>query len=271
MVRVVFLDAASGAELTRRDLAASRLPVTAGGSTATVELDGERWWVESADAAPDAGGALVVRVRRWADLSRILYPVPTVCEAVPMVDENAPDGDRHVLHEDDWRQVELVGADRVAQADGELAGVRAVLADHVQRGEDGACVGFDAVHVRRGPRRPWPDGVRLHELLDLLGVPSPAGPPLGIAFFGELGAVPGSFAVPVGPGVVYGLAEDDEVLVCGLDVGPRTAEGPGERLAAVLEGVLRAYDLVLVDWCRALTVPAPSVGRYLAHSLPDPS
>jgi len=213
-----------------------------------------------------------VRVRRWADLSRILYPVPTVSDAVPVVDESAPAGDRHVLHEDDWRQVELVATGRVGQARGELARVRDVLADHAQRGEDGACVGFDAVHVRHGPRRPWPDGVPLRGLLDLLGAPpSPDVPAPAIAFFGEPGAVPGSFAVPVGPGVVYGLAEDDEVLVCGLDVGPRTAEGPRERLAAVLQGVMRAYDLVLVDWCRALTVPAPSLAHYLAQSLPHPA
>jgi hypothetical protein len=89
-----------------------------------------------------------------------------------------------------------------------------------------------------------------------------------VGFFGEPGVVPGSFAVPLGPVVLYGVVDDGAVVVCGLHLAPVTADA--QAASAVLARIVRAHGLVLVDWCRAVTVTADDVPRHLVAAL-DPA
>lgn len=193
----------------------------------------------------------------------ILYSLPTVCDPLPALDVHADERGRMILHEDDWRTVELVDVRLVDVVVRQFDRIRDVVRHHARRGPDRMLVGFDAVHVRRDPADPLPGGRPRRLLLD------PVGPSVGgVGFFGEPGVVPGSFAVPLGAGVLYGLADgaaDDEVVrVLGVDLAHAVADGPAATEAAAgLAELMVAHDLRLVDWCRTLLVGPDGATEYV--------
>jgi hypothetical protein len=185
----------------------------------------------------------------------ILYSLPTVCDPVPPIDVSADESRRLVLHEDDWRAVELVDGRLADVVVRQFERIRDVVRHHARRGPTGMLVGFDAVHVRRDPAEPLPGAPSRGALPDPVGGPAGA-----VGFFGEPGAVPGSFAVPLGPGVLYGLADGDAVRVLGLELEPAPSPAPAGALAALMS----AHGLHLVDWCRTLLVDPDGVEAYVA-------
>ena len=286
---VVFLDVESGVEIARTDLPIGQLPRTFVERSTTVELDGSTWTVESAEPALPAGIVagdvltLSVRRPRAVHLGDILYSLPTVCDGLPELDEPADARDdggpvvvRHVLHEDDWRQVELVDARLHDVIDDQLARIRAIRRRHARRDGSGRLLGFEHVHVRAEPAEPLPARPAWSQASHLLPGVADGGPAGRVGFFGEPGVVPDSFAVPLGPVVLYGVVDDDAITVLGVapgrvagDEAPGGADGAGPDAAAVLADLLRTFDLVLVDWCRTITVPADDVPAYL-EAAPEP-
>jgi hypothetical protein len=277
-VQVLFLDARSGDEIARVEVPADRLPAVFRPQATTVELDGASWTVEDADpsapgAVPDAG-TLRLRVRPAVpvDPAEILYSLPTITDRLP-----TPEGPDHrtavgphVLHEDDWRQVEFVDARLMDVVAAELGQVRDVRERSVRRDGAGRLVGFNAIHVRAEPADPLPARPAADRLLAVLG----EGPQRPLGFFGEPGTVPGSFALPLGPVVAYGVVDDDGVAVCGLDPAPDAHQEarPDHDLAEAagrLARCLADFDLLLVDWCRAVMVPADAVHTYLEAAHPE--
>lgn len=270
-VRVTFVDGETGRELGRSELAAEALPETFEVET-TLHLGDADWVVERAEPPTAARflatGALTLTLRRVESVrpDGILYSLPTLCEGLPPLSGPAGDGDVFEIHEDDWRQVELISAELDALIAEELLAVRRVYDEHARRDEHDRLYGFEAIHVRTGPDRPLPRPVSLQRLSSIL-------PPVdhrytGVEFRGA-GVIAGSFAFAVGPLVLHGLAEDDLATTLCVAVGrPGTPERLADAAGALREA-MRSFDLRLVDWCRCAVVTADSIADHLAAVAPE--
>ncbi|GAA4613228.1 hypothetical protein GCM10023195_57100 [Actinoallomurus liliacearum] len=271
-VRVVFVNAETGQELGRSEVAAETLPDTFEVDT-VLHLGDTEWSVRRAEPPTAdrfvAAGTLTLTVRRVESMrpSDILYSMPTLYDPLPPSGGQAHDGAAFEIHEDTWRQVEMVSAELDDQVATELLAVRRIYDEHARRDENGRLYGFDAIHVRTGPVRPLPHPVPLQRLSDML-------PPTdhryaGVGYRGAAGLVADSFAFAVGPLVLYGLAEGD--LATTLCATIERPEAP-ERLTALtdaLDDAMRSFDLRLVDWCRCAAVTADSIADYLTAVTPE--
>jgi hypothetical protein len=249
-VSVEFVDAETGKGFARTDMPVEQLPDSFAPET-TVHLGGDPWVVERADPVTAAecarSGRLVLTVRRIVTVSPrdILYSLPTVCDRLPPFGPSPTPIETLELHEDDWRQVEFVSRDRRSALEEELAAIERVYESHSQRDAQGRVFGFREIHVRR--IEPLTQPVPWSALRALL--PAPDIEYGAVSFRDHAGAVAGSFALGYGPLSWYGLNDDGAVPVLALRYSGRPS-------MATVADVLRAFDLLLVDWCRRAAVDA---------------
>jgi len=261
MVSVEFIDAATGRVFARSDLPPGQLPESFAPET-TLHLGDDPWQVEHAEPSSAAefvaSGRLVLTVRRLTTVSPrdVLYSLPTICDALPMVSPASTPVDCLELHEDDWRQVELVSRNQATTVNTELDAIQAVYEQHRIRDSDGRIVGFNQIHIRPGVQ--FIESVSWQRLRALLTASSREYS--GVRFRGSTEVAVDSFAVGIGQMVWYGVTEGDTVTVLGLSVV--AADGPIPTKA--IEPVLREFDLVLVDWCRCAAIGPDNVTEYLA-------
>jgi hypothetical protein len=265
VVEVVFVDGATGTEIGRSKLSREQVPASFETHT-TVDLGDTKWLVDRADPARHAGVAaartIVLTVRRLDRLppGDLLFSLPAICDALPAVAGAGQTAAALQIHEDDWRQVEMVSAALRDVVLAELRAIRVIHDEHARHDADGRLAGFDAVHVRAQPTRPLPVPLPLRQLLSML-------PPAdheygGVAFTGMPGTAAGSFAAAFGPVQLYGLADGDAIQILCLR-GPVPPPGPPPDLIGGLQHVMRAYSIVLVDWCRCSIIEPASLGGYL--------
>jgi hypothetical protein len=232
-VNVTFIDAATAKPLGKATLDVEQLPETFALET-TLDLFDKQWTVERAEPTTRADfsrtGTLTLTLReiQFVDPKTLLFSLPSLETALPATTEPAgPDAYR--IHEDDWRQRELVAAQFAALIDEEIAAIREV---HEERGDS---AGFKRLHVRE--RIPAPlDGAGL--TVDDISRAMPDATRKPFAIGGAL--VAGGFAF-VGPDhTVYGTARDELVTAICFAGEPPPRLGPG---------------LVYVDWCRCEMTP----------------
>ncbi|WP_433040663.1 hypothetical protein [Dactylosporangium sp. CS-033363] len=235
-VQVTFVDAGSGQPFARSEMPAEQLPESFAAQT-SLQLGQDQWVVERAEpetrAEATARGQMVLTLRRVEMMAPqdILYSLPTLCAELPPLADEAAGADALVLHEDDWRQVELASRGNAAAIDGELAAIRRIFTEH-RRG-----AGFDQIHLRElaALGEPLPSWAQVRANL-----PRPDRELGGVRFRDAPNRVAGSFALAYGAGsVCYGVVQQDRVTVLGLIGTPPVAD------------LARALDLVVLDWCRA--------------------
>lgn len=274
LVRVSLIDAETGEVFARTELAAGQLPQSFAPAT-RLDLDGDKWDVVLAEpstaAEYTASGSLelIVRRIRFVDPLEIKYTLPTFYDPLPPTDPAAgAHRDDLVIHEDDWRQVELVSADVLVEAGAELAAIAEIRRHHSRLVEDGArsMRVFERIRVRQGPVSPLPGGLPLRRLLALL-------PPAGTSYKGvrcrdARERLAGSFAVGFGTLALYGRADGDRAseLCLTRTSQPGLPPAAAGELADGLVRVLRAFDLRLVDWCQARLLDASGVPGWLYTS-----
>lgn len=261
-VRVVFVDADDGQEIARSDMAVAALPESFEPDT-TVQLGEETWLVRQADpptaALATAFGELVLTLRRieMVPARDVLYGLPTICDPLPDFDETLVNGGRVEIHEDDWRQVELVHDGLLDEVAAEIREIRRVQLEHAHRGEDGAVYGFETIYVRTKPNIPLPHSASYQRLLDLLPAIDNRGV---VGIRGCTGAVVGSFAITTGSLALYGTASDDRITTLCLLMRP--AAEPAPEVVAGLRAFMKSFGLVLVDWCHCQTYAPAAVGDF---------
>ncbi|MFE2545960.1 hypothetical protein [Actinacidiphila glaucinigra] len=249
LIDVTLVDVADGRPFGRSGLPAGQLPESFTPET-RLELGGAVWEVVRADPADRpaflAAGRLVLTLRRLltADPRQIGYTLPTLCAELPPL--TPPDGtaDDLEIHEDEWRQAELVERRRTAEVEAQLAAVTRVVREHARTVGEGASAVrvFDELHLRETPAEPLTGTLTRQRLLQLLPAEHVY---TGVALRDGQGRVADSFAARVGPVAVYGRCAGDRVVTLGLTPAARaTVEAvPG------LAGLMREFGLVLVDWC----------------------
>lgn len=261
VIRVVFVDAMTGQEISRTRMPLSRLPETFEIAT-QVQIGADAWSIVGADPPTSAQFAATGRLRlllargQLVRTDEILYSLPTICDVTPLADGPVV-MDAYVLHPDDWRQVEFVSAEQADAVADELTAIRAVYRDHGRSDEHGQVYAFDTIHVRHRPTVPILDPLPLDALSR--GLPGPDRIYEAVAFGGP--SVPASFAMAFGPIVLYGLARHGHADSLCLRTTGLAADGG--RLARHLAALMRERDLTLVDWPRCLTLTADNVTEYL--------
>jgi len=260
IVSVEFVDADTGYVIGRSDLPVGQLPESFDPDT-TVQLGEDSWVVERADPVTAAefvtAGRLTLTLRRLVQvpLSEILYSLPTICSVLPAVGRPGGSGERLELLEDDWRQVELVSRSLLAEVETEFSAIRRIYEEHAHRDPEGRVFAFDKIHVRSivslAESLPWS---RLRTLL-----PASQPPYEGVGFRGHPDIAVGSFVRPDDGGWWwYGLRDEDLVSVLGLHIGSDRGPLP----VASVEPILRAFDLMVVDWCQCAAVDADGLANY---------
>lgn len=185
----------------------------------------------------------------------ILFSLPTICNDIGnVVPADVKDKQIFEMHEDDWRQVELISRSLSNKIDLELAGIEEIFRE--KRVPPGF---FQAIHVRKEIREPLVDSrLSLSYLKAHLKVTKEFD---GVAYFNtggmfSDGLVEHGFAFEgIGGITVYGLCKNDMVMVAGLTI--TTVENP-ESAADALSTLLSEFELLFVDWCIAASINTKS-------------
>ncbi len=251
-ITLELIDDASGEVFASSDVPLDSLPQSFARMETTLTVGDHEYRVVGADPGNRddiaRAGLVKLRLRRVEDAPTVdpkgvLFSLPTLEDALPACAAPVPGApDALEIHEDHFRQVELVRASLLADIEAELDDVRRVLSAH----RSGA--GFTACHVRRRVKSPLDGaGVKRSEVEFALRSKGRL-----FAIRGH-GVVVGGFAVPAHDALVYGLEHGPEVKALGL-VGV-----DGDAIGA-LHPVALAHGLVLVDWCAARVLRAHDEG-----------
>ncbi len=241
-IRIEFVDAASGRPVGRTDVPRKDLP-SGFGRQESVEIEGRPYAIERCepseidDLASLKSVRLFVRPIRPVDPADILCSLPTICDPIPPVVRTACGPRVLRLHEDDWRQVELVARAHEHQVDVCLGQIRRIHRDF-RKGP-----GFTQLHVRSEVPLPL-GGLRL----ELAQVRPPGARAFdGLSYLDADGIIAAGFAFETASGLaVYGETAEGALTAFGLH-GAVAAED-----AKCLAGLAGAHGLLLVDWCRAV-------------------
>jgi hypothetical protein len=232
-VSVFFVDAGTGQTIARSDMPAGQLPETFRTDT-TLQIGGESWQVERAEPATAAefvrAGRLVLTLRRLTMMppGAILYSLPTIADELPPSGPGQSPEPVLDLHEDDWRQVELVSRALAPSIPAEFDAIDRVHASGARRNGAGQVIGFEGIHLRTIAALSYP-------------VPWPGRDAGEVRLGGS--PVAGSFAHQLGGAWCYGVAGPRGATVVGFH--PNAAP-----IAASIRPLLTEHDLILVDWCR---------------------
>jgi len=246
-VTVTLVDDRTSAPVVVRKLAPRDLPESFFADT-TLHVGYDDWSVVSAEPMTRREyvktGQLLIRVRPVETTSarELLYSLPTLSAGLPGTDLVLADGTEIVLHEDDWRQCELVSASLRSLVDQELAAVRAIH-EHERVGP-----GFRTIHLRKLIPAPIAAGtVTLEDLAPVVGTR----PRRLFRLAGTEYRVSNNlFGVELDKDrLLYVLHADSAVKVIGLTptLGP---------IPPSLRTFASHFGLLVVDWCRA-TAAAP--------------
>lgn len=261
-IQVRFFDAKTGQPLGEAALPVGNLPQTFEAAT-TLKLGDKMYEIVSAfpKTAQEfrATGQLRLDMREMqtatVEPKDILYSLPTISNELPDLEEGSTKLGKQVLemHEDDWRQIELVALTLEASIENDLRDVARIHQKHRQS------AGFDAIHIRKEVPSPlqgtW---LTLDELRSYLG--KTASWFDGVSFQGVAGLVAGGFAVKLASGLtVYGLHWGGRVQVLALRP-PKGVTG-AEADMRLVAGLATRHQLCLVDWCRVDQFP-PTAAHF---------
>ena len=267
IIHVWFIDEKTGEPFAQTQSPIEQLPQSFEAST-TLRLGDGSYQVVSATpvTAREFGesGKLRLVLRRQEvtkmDPRKILFSLPTLSEEMPGIAEGTTKLGKQTLelHEDDWRQVELVAVTLQGPVEAELRAIERIYAEHRQ----GPGQGFNALHIRKEVPRPL-EGTWFtrQDLRAALGETTTWLD--GIALKGAAGLVQGGFAARLASGLqVYGLEREGRVSVLCL----RWEQALGASLAGdarLLAALATREQLCLVDWCGVELLP-PSAQRFQA-------
>lgn len=266
-VEVTIVDADDGSLIAKSSLDPESVPELFDGATTMHFGDIEFDVVEAEPrdrASYSQNGKLTLKVRRAQAVlmaaEDIMYTLPTICNDIGnVVSANTKGKKFFEMHEDDWRQIELISKSLSDKIEFELNGVRQIYTEKlVPPGF------FQAIFVRKEVREPLLNCIMsVSHLKAQLKASTEYD---GIVYSNSTGMHPGGmvqngFAFDGSGGVtVYGVADAECISTCGLKIRRND-----DLISAAdsFSSLLTEYDLVLVDWCRVTAVHTKTeVRRY---------
>lgn len=262
-IHVRFVDHPTGAVQASSEVPLAQLPDSFD-ARSTLKIGDATYRVTRAEPATKAefaaSGRLTLALSKLEpiDPKQLLYSLPTICGAALPLQEPAHAGIEPLrLHEDGWRQCELIASLHLADIDAELAAIAEIATQHA------ADRGWRAIHVRERIERPLPPGVAW---ADVAGAFPKAAPLPAITFGGHPEAIVGAVGLRLPDGVaVWGVEQGGDLRVLCVE---GIAAASAETIAA-LQSVAREHQLVLVDWCsRRVHPPEAAALSHAAGPIP---
>jgi hypothetical protein len=182
---------------------------------------------------------------QYIDPSEILFSLATISAELPATGAEAARPGDLILHEDDWRQLELVASVHSTVITAQFAAVREIHAERTG-------VGFARIHVREEPRAPllgWEVG--RDDVAQALGPDHRE--VSGVAFMAERQRVIGGFAYAGRESAVYGVEEDGVVTTLGLHMTAGT--DVIDTGFAALRQLGELHGGLVVDWLACRSYP----------------
>jgi hypothetical protein len=248
-VKVSFIDDTTGESLGVAEMPPADLPESFELDT-TLHLGDDDWSV--VDASPKTRAeyakskALTLRLHRIEriDPRHILYSLPSICDAIPAVNDQLLSGTEFVLAEDDWRQFELVSNELAREVDEEIAKIR-LIHDNAT-----AEVGWREIHIRTKPEAPLVCNLTLTDLARTLNISVQMN---GVTYHGASSRIADGYALTTKDGLtVYGVAPNGNVQV--IAFGQYPASTPNHESIDRLKSLAHDLNLDLVNWCRCARV-----------------
>lgn len=175
------------------------------------------------------------------DPNEILFTTPTLNDAIPATEQGSTvPADSIQLHEDDWRQFELVPRKLKTDVDAELADINAIWENHsVPLGESGTA--FREVHVRKRIPKALAIPMTLSDFAAFVGQD-----PRRMTFFGYGEPLSNVHVAKVDNLIIYAHIENGAVTAMGFDVTEQFSLP--EDFANRLRDFVRDHDLLLIHW-----------------------
>jgi len=255
-IEVHFVDSATGQVFLKSLMSVERLPQNFEAST-TLHLKDQDWSVVEARPMTAAeyrkSGKLLIVLNKIEkiDPSEILFSLPTVAgDALPPIAPSTTKLDANAIeiHEDDWRQIEWLPTSIVDQIELEL---KLVMNIHKKERQG---YGFAKCHLRPSLPNLSPDRkIRLSDLREALGPNATWLRGFGIG--GIAGIAENSFAVRLLSSIeLFGIADAGKIQsICFANTSANNVPEPDVQN---LSSFAAAHDLLLVDWCRVIALPA---------------
>lgn len=207
------------------------------------------------------------------DPNKLVYLVRSMSGEAPAVDSSVSLSEQAlVMHEEDWRQIELVSRGLAAEVNACIQRIREVRQEELREGslvrmtavdvvrmDKGGGIGFRNPHVRREVPEPL-KGTSL-PFNDLRAAFPDADCHAGVSLLGSPHPILGGFVLRTR--TLFNLyGRKDGCRVSALCLEPAQREAPSEAEWHGLAGLARAHDLVLVNWLAAQVFEPDVFVRY---------
>jgi hypothetical protein len=248
-IEVTFIDDTTDKSIGITQIPSADLPDSFERDT-TINLSGADWHVLNARPKTRAqytkSKTLILWIQRveQVDPSDILYSLPSICNAIPEVNDRSLAGSELTIAEDDWRQFELISNKLADKVDKEIAKIRSI--------HENATVGtgWREMHIRKKPEIPIASNIALTHLASLLKV-SAKSP--GITYYGSQSPIADGYSLTLNDDFsVYGVAPNSKVQV--IAIGQDSNISPNNESIELLQQLARKFNLDLVHWCRCIRV-----------------
>ena len=171
----------------------------------------------------------------------ILFSMPTINNSLCEV-TNCETTNLYMIHEDDWRQVELIDDSNIDKINDEIAGIDNIYKNHYVEGG-----GFSQIFIREKIETPLSNiRINIDDLKQEFEILKNYN---GFTFHNVKGMVKNSFAFEIEKNVtVYGLTSDDYVLsLCIVHEKP---------VSNMVIDFMKKYKLIYVNWCKLEVIKA---------------
>ncbi len=248
-VKVTFIDEATGESFGITQMPTADLPESFELDT-TLHLGDEDWSVVDAQPRTRAEYAksktLTLRLRRieMMDPRNILYSLPSICDAIPAINDEPLSGGEFELAEDDWRQFEFVSNELAREVDEEIAKIRLIHENAA------AEVGWREIHVRTKPEVPLVCNLVLADLANALNVSTESA---GVTYQGAQSRITDGYSFTTNDGLsVYGVAPNGNIQV--IAFGQYSDSTSNSESIDRLKSLAHDLNLDLVNWCRCVRI-----------------
>ncbi len=245
LIRLTLIDDATDAMIGESEVELENVPESFRPETILLISDQEWSVVQAEPTTRDEyveSGQVVLRLERveHVDPKKILFSLPTIWHSVPPTEGPLLEGRELLLHEDDWRQVELVSRSLERVVNEELAEIAEVSSTSRVEG-----AGYRNIHVRKRLEHPL-QGVDLP--LERLRKAFESANETRVVLHESSNCVSRSFSFFLTRHfALYGLENAARVeVLAAADLGHEQGSVP--PLHEIRQLAAR-YDLLVVDWC----------------------
>jgi hypothetical protein len=266
-IDVIFVNNETGQPFARSLMPVNQLPTSFEAHT-TFYIKDEDWELIEASSMTSEqfveAGTLVLKLRKietgYVQAKDILYTLPTINKEAPPIAEGSSKLDKQVLelHEDEWRQIELLSP---TYQDDVIAHLKEIARIHnEQRVFNGVFVAFKEIYIREGISNPLKKKIKLSEVYSVL--PPQAVQYDALAYENVAGLIEGGFAFRIDTLDFYGQQMDGIVNTLCLH---SCILSYSLAAAAFLKQIMTQQELILIDWRRVtgLSPDGNNVEQYL--------